>query len=69
LSKKNNINMDHYKTRGRGRQGEGVVHDDYKHSLTRVTALSGKDIEKPFRAAGRSIGPGQRLVKFSRYKH
>jgi len=30
LSRKNNINMDHYKTKGRGRQGEGVVHDEYK---------------------------------------
>ncbi len=30
--------MDHYKTRGRGRQGETVVHDEYKHSLTRSIA-------------------------------
>ena len=38
MSKNSNINMDHYKTRGRGRQGETVVHDDYKHSLTRSMA-------------------------------
>jgi len=30
LSSKNNINIDHYKTRGRGRQGAGIVHDEYK---------------------------------------
>jgi hypothetical protein len=29
LSNKSNINVDHYKTKGRGRQGEGVVYDDY----------------------------------------
>lgn len=33
MSRKSNINMDHYKTKGRGRQGETVVHDDYKRSL------------------------------------
>ena len=30
--------MDHYKTKGRGRQGEAVVHDDYKHALAQATA-------------------------------
>src|ERR1044071_3672736 len=29
LSSKNNVNMDHYKTNGRGRQGDGVVYDEY----------------------------------------
>ena len=33
MSKKSNINIDHYKTKGRGRQGETVVHEDYKRSL------------------------------------
>ena len=32
MSRKSNINMDHYKTKGRGRPGETVVHDDYKRS-------------------------------------
>lgn len=32
MSRKSNVNMDHYKTKGRGRQGETVVHDDYKRS-------------------------------------
>ena len=30
MSNKNNINVDHYKTRGSGRQGDGVVSDEYK---------------------------------------
>ncbi len=29
MSSKNNINVDHYKTKGRGRQGEGVVYDEH----------------------------------------
>ena len=48
LSKKSNINMDHYKTKGRGRQGEAVVHDDYKHSLAQATA-SNDGRNNPFR--------------------
>lgn len=36
LSSKNNINMDHYKTEGRGRQGEGVVHDKYKRLRNQI---------------------------------
>jgi len=30
MSKKNNINPDHYKTAGRERQGEDIIHDVYK---------------------------------------
>jgi hypothetical protein len=30
MSKKNNVNPDHYKTAGRERQGEDIVHDVYK---------------------------------------
>jgi hypothetical protein len=30
MSKKNNVNPDHYKTAGRERQGEDIVHDSYK---------------------------------------
>ena len=29
MNSKNNINVDHYKTKGRGRQGDGVVYDEY----------------------------------------
>jgi len=30
MSKKNNINPDHYKTAGRERPGEDIIHDVYK---------------------------------------
>jgi hypothetical protein len=30
MSKKNNVNPDHYKTAGRERPGEDIVHDAYK---------------------------------------
>ena len=40
MSKKSNINMDHYKIRGRGRQGESIVHHDFKHSLALTTATN-----------------------------
>jgi hypothetical protein len=34
MSRKNNINTDHYKTRGRGRPNDGVVHETHKRVLT-----------------------------------
>ena len=34
MSKKNNVNPDHYKTAGRERQGEDIVHDVYKRKFT-----------------------------------
>lgn len=34
MSKKNNVNPDHYKTAGRERQGEDIVHDVYKRRYT-----------------------------------
>ena len=34
--------MDHYKTNGRGRQGETVIHDGYRPSLARTTIESSK---------------------------
>jgi hypothetical protein len=49
LSSKNKINMNHYKTRGRKRQGEGVVHDDHTHSFAQVVASSGERVMNPFR--------------------
>lgn len=33
MSRESNINMDQYKIEGCGRQGESIVHDDYKRSL------------------------------------
>ena len=34
MSRKNNINTDHYKTRGRGRPNDGVIHETHKRVLT-----------------------------------
>jgi len=36
LSSKNNVNADHNKTKGRGRQGEGVVRGDYKRLRNQI---------------------------------
>lgn len=34
MSKETNINMDHYKTRGRASQGDGVAHETHKRVLS-----------------------------------
>jgi hypothetical protein len=39
LSNKNNINTDHYKARGRGRPGDGVVHEEHKRLRSRIKSL------------------------------
>lgn len=47
MSSKNNINVDHYKTKGRGRQGDGVVYDEYnrlRNQLRRRRGLSAKQL-------------------------
>jgi hypothetical protein len=41
MSKKNNVNPDHYKTAGRERQGEDVVHDVYKRWYTQSRSVAG----------------------------
>jgi hypothetical protein len=38
MSRKNNVNTDHYKTAGRGRPGEVALADGRKHSYTPATA-------------------------------
>jgi hypothetical protein len=40
LSRKTNVNTDHYKTNGRGRQGDGIVHEDHRHSFNQAVAPS-----------------------------
>lgn len=43
MSSKNNVNPDHYKTAGRERQGEDIIHEVYKRQYTqsnrRTTSL------------------------------
>jgi hypothetical protein len=41
MSKKNNVNPDHYKTAGRERQGEDIVHDVYKRRYTQSRSVAG----------------------------
>jgi hypothetical protein len=41
MSKKNNVNPDHYKTAGRERQGEDIVHDSYKRWYTQSRSAAG----------------------------
>jgi len=58
--------MNHYKIRGRGRQGEAVVHHDHKHSLAQVGGSPGNDVENRFRGAQKHVPVANRLAKFSR---
>lgn len=41
MSNKNNINPDHYKTAGRERQGEDIIHDVYKRRYTQSKSHAG----------------------------
>ena len=40
MSTKNNVNTDHSKTAGRGRQGQAVAADSHKHSYTQAKAVT-----------------------------
>jgi hypothetical protein len=52
MSKKNNVNPDHYKTAGRERHGEDIVHDVYKRRYTQSRSIAG--------AYARNFIPGAR---------
>ena len=41
MSKKNNVNPDHYKTAGRERPGEDIVHYAYKRSYAQSRSTAG----------------------------
>ncbi|MGE0127394.1 MAG: hypothetical protein AB7U82_04730 [Blastocatellales bacterium] len=41
MSSKNNVNPDHYKTAGRERQGEDIVHDVYKRRYAQSKSKAG----------------------------
>ena len=42
MSKKNNVNPDHYKTAGRERPGEDIVHDAYKRWYAQARSAAGE---------------------------
>ncbi|HEU4715072.1 MAG TPA: hypothetical protein VFS76_26220 [Pyrinomonadaceae bacterium] len=47
MSSKNNVNTDHYKTKGRGRQANGIVYGNYKHRMIKARrrrGLSAKEL-------------------------
>jgi hypothetical protein len=46
MSKKNNVNPDHYKTAGRERPGEDIVHDAYKRWYTQSRTAAGANASK-----------------------
>jgi len=52
MSKKNNVNPDHYKTAGRERQGEDIVHYAYKRRYAQSRSTAG--------AHARNFIPGAR---------
>lgn len=52
MSKKNNVNPDYYKTAGRERQGEDIVHDVYKRWYTQSRSGAGA-------RAGRFVSGGR----------
>jgi hypothetical protein len=52
MSKKNNVNPDYYKTAGRERQGEDIVHDAYKRWYAQSRSAAG--------AHARNFIPGAR---------
>jgi hypothetical protein len=42
MSKKNNVNPDHYKTAGRERPGEDIVHEVYKRWYAQSRPVAGE---------------------------
>lgn len=64
MSNQNNINMNPYKSMGRGRQGEDIVHDDYKHLVTQI-ARPGDDA---IRTARLNAALDNRLANFRRLR-
>lgn len=53
VSRKNNVNTDHYKTAGRGRPGEVSLADGRKHSYTSAAAVR--------RSGAEGLLPGARV--------
>lgn len=69
MSRKSNVNADHYKTAGRGRPGEGLVPEVHKRSFARAGAAASGPSFLPGAAAARRperIRPPGRLRKPAR---
>ena len=68
MSRKNNVNMDHYKTKGRGRQGYGIVHEEHRHSLSQAVPPSSERGAHRIRAVARSTQLVSRLENLRRLR-
>ncbi len=68
MSRKNNVNMDHYKTKGRGRQGDGIAHEEHRNSFTQAVAPSSERGANRIRAVARSTQLISRLENLRRLR-
>jgi hypothetical protein len=57
MSRKSNSNPDHYKTAGRGRQGQDVIHEVERQKLKEKKARSSRAASRPAPLAGRKKPP------------
>ena len=68
VSRKNNVNTDHYKTKGRGRQGDGIVHEEHRQSFSRAVAPWRDGGENRIRTVARSTQLISRLENLRRLR-
>ena len=59
--------MDHYKTKGLERQGDGIVHEEYRHSFSQAVAPSSERGNR-VRAVARSSQLVSRLENLRRLR-
>ncbi|MBI2835163.1 MAG: hypothetical protein HYX76_12130 [Acidobacteria bacterium] len=52
MSSKNNVNPDHYRVKGRERQGENLLHEEHRHRLADTRARTRWDAQQTSRKAG-----------------
>ena len=69
MSRKNNINMDHYKTRGRGRPNDEVIHETHKQVLTASQSrLSENSVDAIRSGSTISANPSSKLRHLQRLR-
>jgi len=55
LSSKNNIDINHYKTRSRAQHQERIIEDNHKPSFAQVSASPSEEVPNSFRGAERKV--------------
>ena len=68
MSRKNNVDVDQYNTKERGRQGDWIVHEEHRHSFTQVVAPSSEGGANRIRAVARSPHLVSRLENLRRLR-